>query len=140
MIGIVIVSHGRLGLELIHTVEMIMGKLERVEAVGIEAADKVEFMKEKIRQAVEEADSGEGVLVLTDMFGGTPANLSLAFMDEGKVEVLTGFNLPMLIKLASCRTEGRTLGETASFICAYGQRNITVASELLKNKKGEGKA
>ena len=139
MIGIVIVSHGRLAQELIHTVEIIMGRLEKTAAVCIDAPEKLDAMKDRIKRAIDECDEGEGVLVLTDMFGGTPANLSLAFLDEGKVEVLTGFNLPMLIKLASYRAEGHPLADAASFICAYGQRNVTVASELLRTKKAEGK-
>lgn len=87
-------------------------------------------MRSKIASALKAADRGEGVLVLTDMFGGTPSNISLSFLDEQHVEVVTGLNLPMLIKLATF-SEEKSLEELATFIKKYGQRNISVASELL---------
>jgi len=95
----------------------------------------VDVMKENVRKAIAGTDRGKGVLILTDMFGGTPSNLGLAFMEAGKVEVVTGCNLPMIIKLVSYRQLDKPLEEVASFICAYGQRNISVASELLRSKK-----
>jgi PTS system mannose-specific IIA component len=136
MTGIVIVSHGRVGQEMLRTVEEILGGVENAAAVNIEGHEKVEVMKDAVRKAVSQADTGEGVLILTDMFGGTPSNLGLAFMEPGKVEVITGVNLPMLIKLATYRKGGGTPDEIASFICSYGQRNISVASELLRKKEG----
>jgi PTS system mannose-specific IIA component len=125
-----------MGQEMLRTVETILGSVECAVAVNIEGHEKVDAMKENIKRAIGTVDNGEGVLILTDMFGGTPSNLSLAFMETGKAEVITGLNLPMLIKLATYRSGGHTLEEVASFICAYGQRNISVASELLRKKEG----
>jgi PTS system mannose-specific IIA component len=85
------------------------------------------------RRAIRAVDSGDGVLVLTDMFGGSPANLALTFLDE-RIEVVTGVNLPMLVKLSTCRSEGATLRETAQLLAGYGQKNITLASELLRTR------
>ncbi|MFA6033950.1 MAG: RNase adapter RapZ [Myxococcota bacterium] len=135
MIGVVLVGHGRFGAEMKATVESIVGSFDSTVAVSLEPHEKMECMREKIRHAIEGVEGGDGVLVLTDMFGGTPANLSLPFMETGKVEVITGFNLPMLIKLATCRGEKRGIAEVASFICSYGQRNISVAGELLQSRK-----
>ena len=138
MIGVVIVSHGRVGAEMKSTVEAIVGTFDSSAAVSLESHENIEGMKEKIGRAVKDVDDGDGVLILTDMFGGTPSNLSLPLMEDGKVEVVTGFNLPMLVKLATIRNESKDLGAAASFICAYGQRNITVASDLLRVKKEAG--
>jgi PTS system mannose-specific IIA component len=93
-------------------------------------ATSVEEMRASIAKALEAADGGDGVLILTDMFGGTPSNVSLSFFEERRVEVVTGTNLPMLIKLATMREE-KSLEDLASFIKEYGQRNISVASELV---------
>ena len=98
-------------------------------------AASVDALREDIASCLRKADEGEGVLVLTDMFGGTPSNLSLSFHDETQVEVVTGLNLPMLVKLATL-TEDRPLEELAATIREYGRRNISVASELLPDKKG----
>jgi len=94
----------------------------------------VDEMRNAIAKELEAADEGKGVLVLTDMFGGTPSNISLSFMKEHRVEVLTGVNLPMLIKLATLRDE-KPLEELATFIKSYGQRNISVASEILPEEE-----
>ena len=99
-------------------------------AVAIDPGQSAEDMREAIDAALTAADQGQGVLVLTDMFGGTPSNISLSFLGERRVEVVTGLNLPMLIKLATMR-EPKPLDELARFIRDYGQRNISVASELL---------
>jgi PTS system mannose-specific IIA component len=93
-------------------------------------------MREKISTALKETDEGAGVLILTDMFGGTPSNMSLSFLDEHHVEVVTGLNLPMLIKLATLG-EQRPLEELAGFIKEYGQRNISLASELFRKPERE---
>ena len=100
------------------------------EAVSVDPTMSVEDVRGGIAAGLKSADAGDGVLILTDMFGGTPSNMSLSFHDEHQVEVVTGMNLPMLIKLATMRDE-KPLDELAVFIKAYGQRNISVASELV---------
>jgi mannose PTS system EIIA component len=129
-IGIVIVTHYRLGEEFLQALRLIVPTAPEFRAVSIEPRQSVEEMRAAIAAALEAADHGDGVLVLTDMFGGTPSNISLSFLDERNVEVVTGLNLPMLIKLATF-TEEKSLEELAVFIKQYGQRNISVASELL---------
>ena len=129
-IGVVVVSHYRLGEEMLHALHLIVPEGPRFHAVSIEPQQTVEEMRSAIAKALEEADRGEGVLVLTDMFGGTPSNISLSFLGERRVEVVTGANLPMLIKLATLG-EDKPLEELARFIKQYGQRNISVASEIL---------
>lgn len=129
-VGVVIVSHYRLGEEFLQALDLIVPEAPRFRAVGVDPKQTVEEMRSAIAEALREADGGEGVLVLTDMFGGTPSNIGLSFLDERRVEVVTGVNLPMLIKLATL-TEEKPLEELAVFIKEYGQRNISVASELL---------
>ena len=131
MVGIVLVTHGKLGQELLRTAEGIVGPLPGACSVSIEPQDGMETIREKMAKAIGEMDSGDGVLVLTDMFGGTPANLALTFLDERQVEVVTGVNLPMMLKLGTTRDDPATLGEIASTIAGYGQKNIVYASELL---------
>jgi PTS system mannose-specific IIA component len=132
-IGVVIVTHYRLGDEFLQALRLIVPEAPEFRAVSIEPTQSVEEMRSHIAAALAAADAGEGVLVLTDMFGGTPSNISLSFLDEHHVEVVTGVNLPMLIKLATLR-ETRSLEELAAFIKEYGQRNISVASELLPDR------
>ena len=129
-IGVVIVTHYRLGEEFLQALRLIVPEAPEFYAVSIEPSQSVEEMRSSISGALDAADQGEGVLVLTDMFGGTPSNISLSFLDEHHVEVVTGFNLPMLIKLATLAEE-KSLEELAVFIKQYGQRNISVASEIL---------
>jgi PTS system mannose-specific IIA component len=133
MIGVVIVGHCNLGREFLSTLELIIGPVEGFQAVSIDPRQDVEKIRSEIAGALKKVDSGEGALILTDMFGGTPSNISLSFLDEKKVEVISGVNLPMLIKLASFR-EGKSLEELASFIKAYGQKNISIASEILRSR------
>jgi PTS system mannose-specific IIA component len=136
MIGIVLVTHLRLGEELLAVTELIVGKLKGFEAVSIDPTEGVEEIKEKISAAIRRVDRGKGILILTDMFGGTPSNISLSFLEEWKIEVITGVNLPMLLKLSTDEGE-RDLVELAEFIKTYGQKNINLASEILKkNVKG----
>ncbi len=108
MVGVVLVTHPNLGDEFVRSAELICGKLPSVATVSIDTRKGVEELRRGIAEAIRRVDSGEGVLILTDMFGGTPSNMSLAFLKEGRVEVLTGLNLPMLIKISNCR-EGRSL-------------------------------
>ena len=129
-VGVVIVTHYRLGEEFLHALRLIIPDPPPFASVSVDPNQPVEEMREAIATALAETDEGEGVLVLTDMFGGTPSNMSLSFLDEQHVEVVTGINLPMLIKLATL-SEEKPLEELATFIKEYGQRNISVASELL---------
>jgi PTS system mannose-specific IIA component len=133
---VVVVTHGQLATELVNAAETIVGDLPRFAAVSIGWHDAVELAREEIAQAVARVDSGTGVVVLTDMFGGTPSNLAITFLAEGRVEVVTGVNLPMLLKLASTR-EVADLREVARHIREDGRTGIWVASDLLR---GEGRA
>jgi len=132
-VGVVIVTHYRLGEEFLQALRLIVPNEPGFLAVGIEPTQSVEEMRGAIAQALSKAEQGQGVLVLTDMFGGTPSNISLSFLAEHEVEVVTGVNLPMLIKLATL-SEAKPLAELAVFIKSYGQRNISVASEILPDE------
>ena len=134
-VGVVIVTHYRLGEEFLQALRLIIPDAPEFGAVAIEPDQPVNQMFEAISAALKEADSGEGVLVLTDMFGGTPSNMSLSFLHEHRVEVVTGLNLPMLIRLATQREE-KPLEDLARLIKEYGQRNISVASELIPEGRG----
>jgi len=129
-VGVVIVTHYGLGAEFLQALRLIVPDTPPFQAVSIEPRQSVDEMRTLISEALRAADGGEGVLVLTDMFGGTPSNIALSFLKEHRVEVVTGVNLPMLIKLATL-SEDRPLEELAPFIKNYGQRNISVASEIL---------
>ncbi len=133
MLGIVVATHGRLADEILRTAEGIVGKLEQCEAVSVGAELSIEDARARLGEAVKRVDTGDGVLVLTDMFGGTPANLALTFLDE-KLEVVTGVNLPMILKLATERSDTPSLQATAELVTSYGQKNITLASELLRTR------
>ena len=128
--GVVIVTHYRLGEEFLQALRLIVPDAPPFQAVSIDPKQSVDEMREAIADALRRVETGEGVLILTDMFGGTPSNMGLSFLEEHRVEVVTGLNLPMLIKLATM-TEKRPLEELAAFIKEYGQRNIRVASEIL---------
>lgn len=134
MTGLVVVAHFNLGREMVAATELIMGKQAQFSAVDIFPDDQVEKIKEKVVAAIKSTNTGDGVIILTDMFGGTPSNISLSFLEEEKVEVVAGVNLPMLIKLVAYR-EGRGLDELADFITQYGQRNIYRATDVLKARK-----
>jgi PTS system mannose-specific IIA component len=133
MVGLVVATHGRLAEELLRTAEGIVGPLEQCEAVTVAAGVSMDEARARLGEAVKRVDSGDGTLVLTDMFGGTPANLALTFLDE-KVEVVTGVNLPMMVKLATARTGALALRAAAELVTSYGQKNITLASDLLRAK------
>ena len=136
MIGVVVVTHGQLATELVNAAEAIVGDQPRFAAVSIGWHDAVELARDEIAQAIGRVDAGSGVIVLTDMFGGTPSNLAITFLAEGRVEVITGVNLPMLLKLAGTR-EVADLRELARRIREDGRTGIWVASDLLR---GEGRA
>ena len=134
MIGVVIVTHCHLAEELICAAQLVVGEeLKQFQAVSVEPKDGSEAIREKILAAIRKVDSGQGVLILTDMYGGTPSNISLSFLEDKKVEVITGVNLPMLLKLATYQ-ETFDLEQLSAFITDYGQRNINLASEVLKKR------
>lgn len=134
MIGLVVVAHLNLAKEMVAATELIVGKQKQFQSVGIFPDEDVDNIKKRVTEAIKQVHSGDGVLILTDMFGGTPSNISLSFLEEGKIEVIAGVNLPMLIKLVSYR-EGKTLGELTGFITKYGQSNIYLATDILKSRK-----
>lgn len=133
MIGVLITTHGNLGNELIKAAELIKGPLTGVLHVSTDESKGVEDLKKEIGNAIKKLDKGKGVLILTDLFGGTPSNISLSFLKEGKVEVVTGVNLPMMLKLSDEKAE-MSLNEYACLIKEYGKKNISLASEILSKK------
>jgi PTS system mannose-specific IIA component len=133
MIGALIITHGNFGNELIKATELIKGPLVDILHVCVDQTKNVEDLKKEISNAIKKLDKGKGVLILTDLFGGTPSNISLSFMKEGKVEVLTGVNLPMVLKLSEVK-EDMTLQDFACLIKNYGERNIMLASKILSKK------
>ncbi len=130
MIGLVLVTHGGLAREFIAATEHVVGPQGNIGAVCIEPEDDMDQRRKDILNAVAEVDDGDGVIVLTDMFGGTPSNLAISIMDKAKVEVIAGVNLPMLIKLASIRETGALAGVVTAAQEA-GRKYINVASVLL---------
>lgn len=130
MIGILLVAHANLGREFINAVEFIMGRVEGLGSLSVEVNQDPNEIRTGLSKAVEELSGPEGVLILTDMFGGTPNNTSLALLEEGKVEVVTGMNLPMVIKAISARKDA-SLAELARQVCQEGKKAISVAGELL---------
>ncbi|MDY0269806.1 PTS sugar transporter subunit IIA [Trichloromonas sp.] len=132
MIGLVIATHAHLGEEFLRAAEMIVGPTEQARAVSIDMGDSVDSIRERIATAIGEVGSdGEGVVILTDMFGGTPSNISLAFLEQQRVEVVTGVNLPMVLKFFNSG-EGLALEELAALLKACGEQGIFLPSELLK--------
>ena len=134
MIGLVLVTHGRLAEELIAATEHVVGAQRNVRAVCIGPDDDMERRRDDILNAVTEVDDGVGAIVLTDMFGGTPSNLAISIMDKAKVEVIAGVNLPMLVKLASVR-ESEPLADAVASAQEAGRKYINVASALLGDQK-----
>jgi PTS system mannose-specific IIA component len=130
MIGIVLVTHGRLADELRSALEHVVGSQNQIEAIAIGPDDDIAQRREQIIQSVQTVDSGEGVVVLTDMFGGTPSNLAISVMERGRIEVLAGVNLPMLVKLASIRRDA-SLDTAVQAAQDAGRKYINVASRLL---------
>jgi len=130
MIGALVVTHGHLGQELVAAAEMIVGEISHIKAVSIGWHDDVNDARKDIEKRIAEVESGNGVLILTDMFGGTPSNIALSFHDPGKVDVLTGVNLPMIIKIAG-QKEGDTLGALAKIVRDQGRSSISMASDFL---------
>ena len=133
MIGLLIISHCDLGKEFLNAAELILGRLEASDYVSITQTTESSEMLKEISRKITALNSGQGVLVLTDMFGGTPSNLSLSFLKEEKVEVLTGVNLPMVIAVARDR-DTLTLSELGQKAEQAGKRSITLSGKLLKSK------
>lgn len=129
MIGLVVVTHGRLAEELVAATEHVVGPQQRLRALCVGAEDDMERRRADIAAAVEDVDDGEGVVIATDMFGGTPANLAVSFLERGKVEVLAGANLPMLIKLVETRGGG-SLAAAAEAALEAGRKYIAIASRV----------
>ena len=134
MIGVVVVTHGQLAAELVNAAETIVGDLPQFAAVSIGWHDDVDDAREEIKQSIARVQGAEGVLVLTDMFGGTPANLALTFLEADRVEVITGVNLPMLIKLAGALKASNLLA-VAREMREHGRNAIWVASDLLRSEQ-----
>ena len=133
MIGLVLVTHGQLATEFRHAVEHVVGPQDNFETVAIGADDDMEQRRSDIVEAVARVDTGSGVIVLTDMFGGTPSNLAISVMESGRTEVIAGMNLPMLIKLSSIR-KGDNMATALDEAQAAGRKYINVASQLLSSK------
>ena len=131
MIGVVVVTHGQLAIELVNAAETIVGDLPKFAAVSIGWHEDVQDAREEIATAIGRVQGPEGVLIATDMFGGTPSNLGITCLEPNRVEVVTGVNLPMLIKAASLR-ERQDLTEVARLLREHGRNAIWVASDLLK--------
>lgn len=130
MIGLVLVAHAGIAHEILESAEMIMGKIEGVEAVSINPNDQVDGIRHAIEGAIKKVDTG-GVIIMTDMFGGTPSNMSLSFLQENHIEVLTGVNLPMMIKFVADRSKFG-VAELADKLKKCGRESIIVAGEYLK--------
>jgi len=133
MIGLILVTHGRLAKEMIAALEHVVGPQDNIGAVCIDPDDDMEQRRTEILSNVEKTDSGHGVIVLTDMFGGTPSNLAISIMDRANVEVIAGVNLPMLIKLASVRDK-KSLDDAVLCAQEAGRKYINIASQLLKQE------
>jgi PTS system mannose-specific IIA component len=134
MIGVVVVTHGQLAIELVNAAEMIVGDLPRFTAVSIGWHDDVNDAREEIEHAIERVRGDKGVLLLTDMFGGTPSNLGMTFLEKDRLEVITGVNLPMLIKLAQL-SQSQDLLAVARQMRDDGRNAIWVASDFLRGEK-----
>jgi PTS system mannose-specific IIA component len=131
MIGALVVSHGQLAQELLAAAEMIVGEISHIQAVSIGWHDDVNDARSDIERRIADVEGGSGVLILTDMFGGTPSNIAFSFHEPGKVDIVTGANLPMIIKIAS-QKEGETLESLARSVCEQGRSSISMASDFLK--------
>lgn len=131
MIGAIVVTHGQLARELVTAAEMISGDLPHITAVSVGWQDNPGVIHQEIQKAIEKVDDGNGVLILTDMFGGTPSNVALTFLDKARVEIITGVNLPMILRLAHQKNASE-LAAVARSVFSQGKNNITLASEVLQ--------
>ena len=134
MVGVLIVSHGRLAEALISEVQSLIGQLQKVKGVSIWPRENEKEVRDRIREKMAEVDEGDGILILTDILGGTPTNLSLSFLKEKRVEVVTGVNVPMLLTLSSYQ-KGRSLEEICSLVRKSGRRSIILFKEVFGVKR-----
>ena len=135
MIGVLVVTHCQLGDALLEAADFILGQRpEAMEAVSIDLNENADKLRNKIANGLKRLKSDDGILILTDMFGGTPSNLSYSFLEEGRVEVISGVNLPILIRAATAR-KNQTLPELAANLEAFGKKSISLASGILKGNK-----
>jgi mannose PTS system EIIA component len=130
MIGALVVTHGHLGQELVAAAEMIVGEISHIRAVSIGWHDDVNDAQKDIEKRITEVESGSGVIILTDMFGGTPSNIAFSLHEPGKINVVTGVNLPMIIKIAG-QKEGESLDSLARIVRDQGRSSIAMASDFL---------
>lgn len=140
MIGKLILTHGGLARELLAAAQMISGRLSAFEALSLGWGDGFEEARGQVREAIERLDQGEGVLILTDMFGGTPCNIAMTFLQPGKIEVLTGVNLPMVLRLACQAGEDGNLAELARLLQVRGQKSLCLGSDMVQPRKCENTA
>jgi len=134
MVGILIVSNGRLAEALISSVQFLVGNLQKIRGISVWPIDKGKEVRDRIQKEIEEVNDGDGVIILTDVMGGTPTNLSLSFLEDEKVEVVTGVNLPMLLTLSSYR-KGRSLREIGKLVKKSGRRSIVLAKALVRARR-----
>jgi PTS system mannose-specific IIA component len=133
VIGVIVATHGRMAQEMLACAEAIVGKVPRATAISVGSDIPVDQARDSLAVAIHDLDDGDGVLILTDMLGGTPSNLALGFLNAN-VEVVAGVNLPMLLKTASCRAEPASLRDIARLLEGYGRKSIALASELLRDR------
>jgi mannose PTS system EIIA component len=138
VIGALIVTHGNLAHELLKAAQQIEADVSGIQAVPLEWSDSVDEAREKIRVAVESLASKQGIIIFTDMFGGTPSNISLSFLEQGRVEIVTGVNLPMIVKFAMVKEEAKDVSTLAHIISEKGSKAIRVASDLLASDRRAG--
>ncbi|HOW99984.1 MAG TPA: PTS sugar transporter subunit IIA [Deltaproteobacteria bacterium] len=136
MVGIIVVAHGRLAEALSEAAEMIVGRMEGFRACSFFQGSEVDKLRKTLKTSIKEVNTGQGVIILTDMFGGTPSNISLSFLEEGELEVITGVNLPMVIT-ALTKREGKSLKDLAQTLKEQGSHNISIASEILSTNIGK---
>lgn len=133
MIGLIIITHGQMATECLRTAELIIGPIAGCRAISVDRICSVSEATANLAQAIDELNADDGVLILTDMFGGTPTNIAADFLAAGRVDILTGINLPILIKAASVRAQ-KNLVELAEFLREYGQQAILRPADLLKTR------
>ena len=138
MIGALIVTHGNLAHELLNAAGRIEGNVTGIEAVPLDWSDSVDEAREKIAAGLDRLGHDSGVIIFTDMFGGTPSNISLSFLEQGRVEIVTGVNLPMIVKFAMLKDDGKDVAALAHVISEKGAKAIRVASDLLAAEKRSG--
>lgn len=140
MIGKLIVTHGGLARELLAAAQIISGRLSAFEAISLDWGDGFDDARTKVRTAIERLDEGQGVLILTDMFGGTPCNIAMTFLQPGRIEVLTGVNLPMVLRLACQAGEDGNVEELARAIQAKAQKSLCLGSDMVQPRKCDNTA